>query len=240
MTCFATGRKIGCDRSLPACSNCRRTGRPCAGYALRLHWADKVDGRRKKAIATAMPEARRPLLTALQKYHFLNVSGCDIHMASYDGEGLDYCPSLRPNQVLAQGRPARPLSPYPPLSPGDGGYLSYYEQEIAVMISTRLDNGFRTCLLPMAMASPDLAASGLREAMMAVASFHLAGRYAASWYKERSLHLLARSIAAIRTKKVACTSLQICLATCMMIIFCSRRLKSSMFQRYQLYQLDVR
>jgi hypothetical protein len=41
-------RKVGCDRSVPACQNCQRSHRHCQGYGIKLAWPDKADGRRKQ------------------------------------------------------------------------------------------------------------------------------------------------------------------------------------------------
>lgn len=41
-------RKVGCDRALPECLNCKKGQRFCQGYGLRLAWPDKQDGRRKQ------------------------------------------------------------------------------------------------------------------------------------------------------------------------------------------------
>lgn len=41
-------RKVGCDRALPECINCKKGQRTCQGYGLRLAWPDKQDGRRKQ------------------------------------------------------------------------------------------------------------------------------------------------------------------------------------------------
>lgn len=47
-TDFVVERKVGCDRTLPACLKCKRGQRDCQGYGLRLAWPDKQDGRRKQ------------------------------------------------------------------------------------------------------------------------------------------------------------------------------------------------
>ncbi|CAI4218861.1 unnamed protein product [Parascedosporium putredinis] len=47
-------RKIGCDRGLPSCDNCRRSERDCLGYGVRLSWPESLDGRRRKMTPRAM------------------------------------------------------------------------------------------------------------------------------------------------------------------------------------------
>ena len=47
-TDHSTERKVGCDRTLPTCLNCKKRQRTCQGYGLRLAWPDKQDGRRKQ------------------------------------------------------------------------------------------------------------------------------------------------------------------------------------------------
>ena len=42
------GRKVGCDRGQPSCSNCIRTDRQCLGYGIKLSWPQNGgDGRRR-------------------------------------------------------------------------------------------------------------------------------------------------------------------------------------------------
>lgn len=78
-------RKIGCDRALPTCQNCHRSHRTCKGYALKLAWPDKFDGRRKQLSFSDVPfEENR-----LTNYHnarmedglpFLNTTFADLRM----------------------------------------------------------------------------------------------------------------------------------------------------------------
>ena len=42
-------RRILCDRTLPACSNCSRSDRKCQGYGLRLSWPKTNDRKRSQA-----------------------------------------------------------------------------------------------------------------------------------------------------------------------------------------------
>lgn len=41
-------RKIGCDKTQPACHNCVRTHRICRGYSLQLSWPGDGDRRRAR------------------------------------------------------------------------------------------------------------------------------------------------------------------------------------------------
>lgn len=73
-----SGRKIGCDKAFPSCSNCRRTKRACEGYGVKLTWPDDGDGRRRGADAhwTVLP--RQLLALQGQARYFINVSNDDL------------------------------------------------------------------------------------------------------------------------------------------------------------------
>src|SRR5687767_12453520 len=77
-------RKIGCDRSLPSCANCERSGRECEGYNIRLTWPDQPDGRRKLGELVHSPAS--PSAEAAWPRHygtqFLNVTSEDIILST--------------------------------------------------------------------------------------------------------------------------------------------------------------
>lgn len=63
------------------------------------------------------------------------------------------------------------------------------------MISTiDVNNGFRDCLLPMALSTFGSASDGLRNAMLAVSAFHLWGTEQALSYKAEALRSLSSSL----------------------------------------------
>lgn len=63
------------------------------------------------------------------------------------------------------------------------------------MVSTiQTRNGFRSELLPMALACPSPAADALRNAMLAVSAFHYRGSAAALPYKITAVRTLAESL----------------------------------------------
>ncbi|CCD42472.1 similar to transcription factor Cys6 [Botrytis cinerea T4] len=79
------GRKIGCDKGIPHCNNCKRTGRFCEGYGVKLHWPESGDGRRP--VHSWENEAHLPEQTFLAfptrgKYQFLNSNFLDLKIAS--------------------------------------------------------------------------------------------------------------------------------------------------------------
>jgi hypothetical protein len=78
-------RKIGCDKALPSCNNCARTGRNCMGYGLRLVWPDIPDGRRKLPKLPAQKASKQ--LQAAGTYYgqqFLNFSFDDVEQHRQD------------------------------------------------------------------------------------------------------------------------------------------------------------
>lgn len=112
-------RKIGCDRGLPVCHNCTRTGRRCLGYGVRLLWPDRHDGRRKDSGFVVYTPPENPLeLSDTYGLHFLNVTNHDV------------ASSLDPSSYNALVRrpitkPGRALNLYPSMVGQDAMFMSY-------------------------------------------------------------------------------------------------------------------
>ena len=65
------------------------------------------------------------------------------------------------------------------------------------MISTiDVHNGFREDLLPMALAHSGIASDGLRNAILALSTFHMAGSEEALQYKQNAIQSLNGSLGA--------------------------------------------
>lgn len=76
-----SGRKIGCDKTLPRCLNCFRTKRQCDGYGLKLAWPDEDgDGRRPGSLTFSSSNTPHFILPASHgRYlYFLNTSSDDL------------------------------------------------------------------------------------------------------------------------------------------------------------------
>jgi hypothetical protein len=112
-------RKIGCDRDLPVCHNCTRTGRQCQGYGLRLLWPDRHDGRRKDSGFVVYEPPENPL-EASKSYgvHFLNVNHNDVASAL---DPTSY------NALITKtvAKPTRALNLYPTMIGQDALFMSY-------------------------------------------------------------------------------------------------------------------
>lgn len=113
-------RKIGCDQGLPECNNCLRTHRKCQGYARRLIWPEKVDGRRKQRLPQA-PDVLVSNKSISPNYgkQFLNVTFHDFGWGPKQIRSTDI---VIPN-LVARPRPA--LSFRPALKDKDGYLLTY-------------------------------------------------------------------------------------------------------------------
>ena len=81
------------------------------------------------------------------------------------------------------------------------------------MVSTiDINNGFRDHILPMALAPYSSASDGLRNAMLALAAFHLWGPEEAQTYKAKAFRSLSSSLS---NETIGTTETQ--LATSMML-----------------------
>lgn len=115
------GRKIGCDKQFPACSNCLRTGRQCMGYGMQLRWEDEYDGRRKDSHLKAPTDAvyLLPELKELYGLQFLNVTSEDLQ---HSIRSITW-----PQLIAKRGYtyPSRSLSPWPDIVRDGSDLLEY-------------------------------------------------------------------------------------------------------------------
>ena len=127
-----TGRKIGCDRELPSCNNCLRTGRECLGYGIRLVWPDRPDGRRKLQklpvmhagdAASSLDSADMQLVPPHRRPHygqqFLNMTFVDLNLSRQDVSAMKL--QIPP----PYSRPADGLSFNPNVKEAESHFLSY-------------------------------------------------------------------------------------------------------------------
>ncbi|ESZ98284.1 hypothetical protein SBOR_1277 [Sclerotinia borealis F-4128] len=187
-------RKIGCDKGIPYCNNCTRTGRVCEGYGIKLHWPESGDGRRP--VHSWENESHRPAQISpapptREKYQFLNSTYIDLKVAS---EFKQKCYSTY--RYMSSPQRSLKFGYETTLESRDATLLSYYTDVLSRMITTIDDslNGFRNYLLPNALADRYLSCLSLRYAILAVSAYHLWGTEAAVQYKISAIQLLSQSI----------------------------------------------
>lgn len=73
-------RRILCDRALPTCAQCFKSGRMCQGYGLRLSWPKARD--RKRAKVGKLPRAKTVARRSMDQ-SLVNASSWDIEMHYY-------------------------------------------------------------------------------------------------------------------------------------------------------------
>ncbi|TVY90697.1 Pestheic acid cluster transcriptional regulator [Lachnellula willkommii] len=192
-------RKIGCDRNLPACSNCLRTRRTCQGYGLKLIWPDDGDRRRSNF----------PPRSTNSNHFILSVdgSGDRIYVLNISREGM--LKDIKRNPpgaaiVRWQSRSNCLLDPSTSLKFGyeagltgqEPSILQYYTGVLSRIVTTidDMNNGFRTTLLPVALSRASNAATGLLHAVYSLSAYHLKGHDAAIRYKLLAIKYLSRSL----------------------------------------------
>jgi hypothetical protein len=91
-------------------------------------------------------------------------------------------------------------------------------------IDTR--NGFRSELIPMALASSSLASLALRNAILAVAAFHRAGATAALPFKAKAVRCLSSSLSSEGNSGAAIvnTQLAVSMMLCVYSVYSSRNI----------------
>ncbi|KUJ22952.1 uncharacterized protein LY89DRAFT_162264 [Mollisia scopiformis] len=191
-------RKIGCDRSLPACSNCIRTQRACEGYGIKLSWPDEnSDGRRANPIKDSCSS----------EHFFSSFPAGQIYFLNTADEDLTQTVKKPPPIAITRWQSSDPsrISFHPPTSLPFGYenvtnnqeslVLAYFTDVLSRMVTTIDDarNGFRTILLPMALSETNHATSGLRQAMFAISAYHLWGHDTAVKYKLSAIRHLSKS-----------------------------------------------
>ncbi|KAL4887865.1 fungal-specific transcription factor domain-containing protein [Aspergillus ambiguus] len=186
------GRKIGCDRTLPLCNNCRRTGRPCESYKSRLKW-------------TKLQVCRVPVSSQTASYHFLNMSVADIAFLSAVSRVALPPPSRQIHHLeLPGGQPDRVL-------------LAHYEAVLSRMITTVDDdtNGFRNILLPMILTNTThIAGKALLHGILALSAFYLGHVGQALDQKVKAIKYLSQSC---KASDADSSSRMIQLAACMLL-----------------------
>ncbi|KAI1615281.1 fungal-specific transcription factor domain-containing protein [Exophiala viscosa] len=187
-------RKIGCDKTLPACNNCIRTKRNCAGFGIKLTWPEKYDGRRKAVIPSIYGQgcAATTVFCPSLALDFLNTTTEDIEIS--DSCDLTGFPAYA--QLLRLNTWTLPTLPLPGITNDDASLLSYYEGRLARIITTVDDahNGFRNEILPMALTQQSKASQSLMESILALCAFHVSGPSRALQHKARALRLLNQSL----------------------------------------------
>ncbi|KAH6633494.1 fungal-specific transcription factor domain-containing protein [Boeremia exigua] len=193
-------RKVGCDRTLPSCLNCRKGQRACQGFGLRLAWPDKQDGRRKQKRYEVKNQDVMTRYLPRKNGHlrFLNTVVEDL-----DGSKLSF-------RDLVQGEFIDAMSNIPmslnmcSINEQDGMLLNHYDMQIARMTTTIDDesNGFRLALIPMALSSSDLSAQSILNATLAIACYHLGRPQQALRYKFQAIKDLSDSFSDLSIETV--------------------------------------
>ncbi|KAF2261694.1 hypothetical protein CC78DRAFT_469656 [Lojkania enalia] len=208
-------RKVGCDRTLPECANCKRANRHCQGYALKLAWPDKIDGRRKQKKYQADPgRSTKDYVTQDGKLVFLNTTLDDLSGRKIDVQDFTKLEKVFSSLVIS---PA--ISAMTGVTDNDGLLLSYYDNVLARMITTIDDdtNGFRRSLIPMALSSSDPASRSLLQATLALSSFHLGRNEDALRHKVKALKSLSSSFQNGNSSKLS--QFAACMMLCVYSVF---------------------
>ncbi|PLB49745.1 hypothetical protein P170DRAFT_456280 [Aspergillus steynii IBT 23096] len=160
-------RRILCDRALPTCVQCSKSGRTCQGYGLRLSWPNAND--RKRAKVGKLPRARKggrrvsdPLL--------VNASSWDIEM-HYHLLGLvsDRYTKL----VLQAPMPFNPLN----LNVREAYLFEYFQCTASRSLTTfgHDPTSVGNLLIRMCLTSNTPSATAVLHSMLALSSLHLYG-----------------------------------------------------------------
>ncbi|KAF1990277.1 hypothetical protein K402DRAFT_451266 [Aulographum hederae CBS 113979] len=162
-------RKIGCDKALSACRNCKRYGRFCAGYESRLSWGQTGD-RRRHVVAGDSPGF---MTTAKGSQHFINTryQDTDIFFKQYQGGSHAL---LQHYQITWQPKSSRTTR----LTRGDGATLLSFFDAVVINLFTSTEAGSKTfgeTLLRMAFHGGDLPSISVYRCILALSSMRLYG-----------------------------------------------------------------
>lgn len=70
-------RRVRCDRTLPSCTRCVKSGNPCNGYGMRLSWPRSNDQRRA---VVAPPPRGRAVGVKPGEIPFLHTTSWDVNL----------------------------------------------------------------------------------------------------------------------------------------------------------------
>lgn len=123
-------RKIGCDKTLPACNNCIRTNRVCAGFGVKLIWPETFDGRRKSVIRGVDHHKSHSFCQTLA-VDFLNTTTEDVEV-SHLYNLTNWAQNSHPLRLSTRTLPTYSL---PGFTSDDASLLSYCECTLGRLMS---------------------------------------------------------------------------------------------------------
>lgn len=123
-------RKIGCDKTLPACNNCIRTNRVCAGFGVKLIWPEKYDGRRKSVIRGVDHQKSHNFCQTLA-VDFLNTTTEDVEV-SHLYNLTNWAQNSHPLRLSTRTLPTYSL---PGFTSDEASLLSYCECTLVELMS---------------------------------------------------------------------------------------------------------
>ncbi|KAF2185249.1 hypothetical protein K469DRAFT_165051 [Zopfia rhizophila CBS 207.26] len=182
-------RKIACDKCMPKCQTCLKSGRECLGYDLRLSWPRKDDQRR--SILAKDPDRSESISQGwTRQREFLNVFSSDIELSnSMISDMLPIRASRLPNLLRNPS-----WAPFP-LNRTQIDLFSYYEHNVAKILTSANNSPVQNLVLRMSFTDASLASSAILYAIYALSSLHLSDRAQAEEFKSKAVSAVWASTA---------------------------------------------
>ncbi|KAH7310539.1 fungal-specific transcription factor domain-containing protein [Stachybotrys elegans] len=158
-------RKIRCDRHLPVCSNCIRSGRVCQGYGVRLSWPREDDGKRFIVHPVADSHGSKSRLGRSKEVYMVHTTSQDVQ--------LYYCLTSPGHTKYPVHKPI--LWPLHHLSTEKKSLFQYFQTVIAPTLSTLSDRPLGPVLVRIALSANSPSGLAVQQAVLAFASLHRYG-----------------------------------------------------------------
>ncbi|KAF2730490.1 hypothetical protein EJ04DRAFT_579818 [Polyplosphaeria fusca] len=173
-------RKIACDKRLPSCMNCARSGRPCQGYGMRLSWPRSND--RKRAMISKISDSNGDFCPSWLMDVFVNVYTSDIELSQrlVDTELL-YSSMPHANTILENPR----WTPFM-LNREQVNLFEYYERNVAKLLTAAGNPHVQSLMMRSVFTDSTPASYAILYAIYALSCLHLSDIVRAIEYKTKA------------------------------------------------------
>ncbi|CAG9984561.1 unnamed protein product [Clonostachys byssicola] len=185
------GRRIRCDRKVPACANCTAAKLQCQGYGLRLSWPRAGD--RKRALLApdvgSWDNCNAPPGGVSNSRYFINMQ--DRHVAAYYNAMSSSSVRVITQTVFPNQLPKSiPLSL---IDEKDTSLLHYYLQNAASFFLNPLGS-LAQLLLQIGLADSSPSSAAVLNGLLAISALHVSGEERAIKFKTKAIAMTQASL----------------------------------------------
>uniref|UniRef100_A0A8H7N8X7 Zn(2)-C6 fungal-type domain-containing protein n=1 Tax=Bionectria ochroleuca TaxID=29856 RepID=A0A8H7N8X7_BIOOC len=187
------GRRIRCDRRVPACANCATAKLQCQGYGLRLSWP-RVGDRKRALLAPGLgswDHCNTPQRDVSNSTFFINMQ--EGHVAAYyNAMSSSSVSVIKP--TVSQNQMPKPI-PLSLIDEKDTSLLHYYLQNAASFFLNPLGS-LAQLLLQIGLADSSPSSAAVLNGLLAISALHVSGEERAIKFKTKAIAMTQASLKA--------------------------------------------